>query len=54
MINDLEEIVNIPYVDDKKDHHKVIDEFLIALGFARLKSPNSGGKGSKLFGLFRW
>lgn len=44
---------NIPYVDDKKDHHKVIDEFLIALGFARLKNPNGGTKGSKLFGLFK-
>lgn len=43
---------NIPYVDDKKDHHKVIDEFLIALGFARLKKPNSGGKGG-LFNLFK-
>lgn len=44
---------NIPYVDDKKDHHKVLDEFLIALGFARLKNPNGGGKGGKLFNLFK-
>ncbi len=44
---------NLPYLDDKKDHHKVIDEFLIALGFARLKSPNGSGKGGKLFGLFK-
>lgn len=43
---------NIPYLDDKKDHHKVIDEFLIALGFARLKKPSSGGKGG-LFNLFK-
>ena len=42
---------NIPYIDDKKDHHKVMDEFGIALGFAKLKNPN-GGK-SKLFGLFK-
>lgn len=42
---------NIPYIDDKKDHHKVMDEFGIALGFAKLKNPN-GGK-NKLFGLFK-
>ena len=42
---------NIPYLDDKKDHHKVIDDFAIALGFARLKG-NSGSK-PKLFGLFK-
>ncbi|MBQ9834215.1 MAG: hypothetical protein IJO33_03385 [Bacilli bacterium] len=42
---------NIPYIDDKKDHHKVMDEFGIALGFAKLKNPNGGKSG--LFGLFK-
>ena len=41
---------NLPFLDDKKDHHKEIDEFAIALGFARLKESSSG-KG-KLFGIF--
>lgn len=44
---------NVPYVDDKKDHHKVLDEFLITLGFARLKNPNGNNKGGKLFNLFK-
>jgi len=42
---------NLPYLDDKKDHQKVLDEFLIALGFSRLKDPNDN-KG-KLFNIFK-
>lgn len=41
---------NLPYLDDKKEHHKVIDEFAIALGFARLKGT-SGGK-INIFNIF--
>ena len=42
---------NIPYLDDKKDYQKVLDEFLIALGFSRLKDPNDSK--SKLFNIFK-
>lgn len=42
---------NIPYLDDKKDHQKVLDEFLIALGFSRLKDPSDNK--SKLFNIFK-
>lgn len=42
---------NIPYVDDKKEHEMVLDDFLIALGFSRLSGSN-GGKG-KLFNIFK-
>lgn len=41
---------NLPYLDDKKDHQKILDEFLIALGFSRLKDPNEK---SKLFNIFK-
>lgn len=42
---------NIPYLDDKKDHQKILAEFLIALGFTRLKDPNESK--SKLFNIFK-
>lgn len=38
----------IPYVDDKKDNNKEINDFVISLGFTR---ATSGGK-SSLFGIF--
>jgi len=42
---------NIPYLDDKKDHEQVLDDFLVALGFSRL---NSGGNNkTKLFNIFK-
>ncbi len=42
---------NIPYLDDKKEHEPVLDDFLIALGFSRL-TGSSGGK-AKLFNIFK-
>lgn len=42
---------NIPYLDDKKEHEQILDDFLVALGFSRLSSGNSG-KG-KLFNIFK-
>lgn len=42
---------SVPYIDDKKEHEPVIDEFLVALGFSRLNS-NGSGKG-KLFNIFK-
>ncbi len=42
---------NIPYVDDKKEREKVLDDFLIALGFSRINS--SGGNKTKLFNIFK-
>ncbi len=42
---------NLPYLDDKKDYQKVLDEFLIALGFLRFKDSNDNK--SKLFNIFK-
>lgn len=45
---------NIPYLDDKLDHHKVIEEFLIKLGFARFEeNETDDAKNSKLFNIFK-
>lgn len=44
---------NIPYLDDKLDHHKVLDKFLIELGFVRLDESNDDNKNSKLFNIFK-
>ncbi len=42
---------NIPYVDDKKEHEQVLDDFLVALGFSRI---NGGGANkTKLFNIFK-
>lgn len=43
---------NIPYLDDKLDHHHILDEFLIKMGFVRLEN-GSEEKGSKLFNIFK-
>jgi hypothetical protein len=43
---------NIPYLDDKLDHHKVLNHFLINLGFVRLEEGNEE-KNSKLFNIFK-
>lgn len=43
---------NVPYLDDKLDSHKVLDELLIKLGFSRLDIDN-GDKGGKLFSIFK-
>ena len=41
---------NIPYLDDRKDNNKVIEDFLITIGFGRFNG--SGGGSSKLFNFF--
>jgi len=42
---------NIPYIDDKKEHEQILDDFLVALGFSRLNSSGSGK--TKLFNIFK-
>lgn len=41
---------NLPYLDEKLDNNKKINEFLIALGFSRLSESNNDSKG--IFGKF--
>lgn len=43
---------NVPYLDDKLEHSKVIDELLIKLGFVRFENSEDG-KSSKLFNIFK-
>ncbi|MCI8394728.1 MAG: hypothetical protein HFH86_04550 [Bacilli bacterium] len=43
---------NLPYLDDKLDHHKILDEFLIKMGFMRIEDEKQE-KGSKLFNIFK-
>lgn len=43
---------NIPPLDDKKDKHRVLDEFLNKLGFDKNR-PADGGKSIKLFGIVK-
>lgn len=42
---------SIPYLDDKKEHEPVLDDFLIALGFSRLNGSGAGK--AKLFNIFK-
>lgn len=42
---------NIPYLDDKKEHEQILDDFLVALGFSRINS--GGGSKTKLFNIFK-
>ncbi len=44
---------NIPYLDDKLENNKKLDEFLINLGFVRLEEKGDEGKNSKLFNIFK-
>lgn len=44
---------NIPYLDDKLDHHQVIEDFLIKMGFSRFEENSDDGKNSKLFNIFK-
>lgn len=45
---------NIPCLDDKLDHHKVIEEFLIKLGFVRFEETvGEDNKNSKIFNIFK-
>lgn len=41
---------NIPYLDDRKENHKVLEDFLFTLGFGRFGGKEE--KSGKLFGLF--
>ena len=43
---------NIPYLDDKLDEHRVLEDLLIKMGFTRLDTNNSE-KGGKLFSIFK-
>lgn len=45
---------NIPYLDDKLDNQKILEEFLIKMGFARFEeSVGDEPKNSKLFSIFK-
>ena len=43
-------LFNIPYLDDRKDSHKVIEDLLVALGFNRFSGK--GDKTSNIFSFF--
>ena len=44
---------NIPPLDDKKDKHRVLDEFLNRLGFDKNKPIGDKNKGVRLFGIVK-
>lgn len=44
---------NIPPLDDKKERHRVLDEFLNKLGFDKNKPANDGNRGARLFGIVK-
>ncbi len=44
---------NMPYLDDKLNHHKEIENLLIKLGFSRFEEENSDGKSGGLFCIFK-
>ncbi len=44
---------NIPPLDDKKDKHRVLDEFLNKLGFDKNKPAGDKNKGVRLFGIVK-
>ena len=44
---------NIPPLDDKKDRHRVLDEFLNKLGFDKNKPVGDGNRSAKLFGIVK-
>ncbi len=44
---------NIPPLDDKKERHRSIDEFLNKLGFDKNRPTGEGNKGAKLFGIVK-
>lgn len=43
---------NIPNLDDKKEYHKPIEDFLIEMGFARFK-PTGQPKSKNIFSIFK-
>lgn len=44
---------NIPPLDDKKERHRSIDEFLNKLGFDKNRPAGDGNRGAKLFGIVK-
>ncbi len=42
---------NIPFLDDRKDNHKVLEDFLLSIGFSRFNG--SADNKSGLFGIFK-
>ena len=42
---------SIPYLDDKKEHEPILDDFLVALGFSRIN--NGSNNKAKLFNIFK-
>lgn len=44
---------NIPPLDDKKERHRVLDEFLNKLGFDKNKPAGDGNRGARLFGIVK-
>lgn len=43
---------NIPNLDDKKEYHKALEDFLIEMGFTRFK-PTSEPKSKNIFSIFK-
>ena len=44
---------NIPPLDDKKDKHRVLDEFLNKMGFDKNKPMGDNSRGARLFGIVK-
>ena len=44
---------NMPYLDDKLDHHKEIENLLIKLGFSKFEEESNDGKSGGLFSIFK-
>ncbi len=44
---------NMPYLDDKLNHHNEIEHLLIKLGFSRFEEETSDGKSGGLFSIFK-
>jgi len=44
---------SIPPLDDKKDRHRVLDEFLNKLGFDKNKPAGDGNRATRLFGIVK-
>ena len=43
----------MPYLDDKLDHHKEIENLLIKLGFSKFEEESNDGKSGGLFSIFK-
>lgn len=44
---------NIPNLDDKKEYHKVLEDFLVEMEFLRFKSDGTSSKNKGLFSIFK-